>query len=313
MWNLTLRQLRTLQALAEHRSLVATADLLGLTPPAVSAQIKALEDKIQVQVIERTQEGFAPTDAGYALIRAHQRINAVLEECQQSVRAIAQGQAGRVKLGVVSTAKYFAPSLVAGFLKHHPSCELTLEVGNKAVIGRALLDYRIDVAIMGSEPDSEALERVNFAPHPLLLVASKDHPLAALERVDLGRLARETLLLREEGSGSRRAFERHLGTDPSEVFARTMTFGGNETIKQAVMAGLGVACLSAHTIGSELADGRLRVLALEGMPIMRVWAVKWLANRQISPVLRAFIDYCQAHGREYLPDPLGLMEAASPR
>jgi LysR family transcriptional regulator, low CO2-responsive transcriptional regulator len=197
---------------------------------------------------------------------------------------------GHIAVGVVSTAKYFAPALLARFQQRHPGVRVTLAVNNREVIVRELEKNEIDVAIMGTPPQRFATEAVPFAEHPLVIIAPPEHRLARARRIPLAELAGERFLVREQGSGTRSSMERFFAErDFAPKIHNVMS--SNETIKQAVMAGMGLALISRHTIGLEAHAGRLVELAVAGLPLMRRWYVVRRAGRFVSPAAAAFIAF----------------------
>jgi DNA-binding transcriptional LysR family regulator len=232
-----------------------------------------------------------------AALAIEERLRALADE----VRAIAGGKKGQLRLGVVSTAKYFAPSIMAAFKREQPDIEMTLLVGNRAEMVASLRDHMVDVALMGRPPREVAVRAVMFGPHPFVLIAPPDHPLAGLGRISKDRLTQENFLVREAGSGTRMALDMYLSELPGRMDAPGVEMGSNETIKQAVMAGLGIALISAHTIALEVEQKRLAVLDVEGMPIRRQWFSVSRAERSLTPVMKAFETFLQERGADFLP------------
>ncbi|MBD3787581.1 MAG: LysR family transcriptional regulator [Sphingomonadales bacterium] len=268
----TLKQLRALDAVARGGSLTAAGQALGLTTPAIHSQIKALEDALQVTLIARLGDGTGSvlTEAGQALRAAALRIEDVLARTSADLAALARGQAGRVVLGVVSTAKYFAPRLVKMLQQSHPEIEITLRVGNRESVIEGLERGAFDLAIMGRPPRRPAVLAEPLGGHPHGLLAAPDHPLAG-RGPDIEALFDQVFLAREAGSGTRILMSRWLDRIGEGRLYETLEMESNETIKQAVMAGLGVAFLSLHTVTEELAQGRLVQIAAPGLPIERHW------------------------------------------
>jgi DNA-binding transcriptional LysR family regulator len=208
---------------------------------------------------------------------------------------------GRVAVGVVSTAKYFAPNLVAAFAKAHPGVEIRLRVGNRDDIVEALRAFQVDVAIMGTPPRDVPVEASLIDDHPLVIVAPPDHPLAGRRRIAKAELAGETFLMREEGSGTRTSMEVYLDGLPRRAGNLRIEMGSNETIKQAVMAGLGIAFISAHTVAAEVESGRLVALDVEGLPVRRQWFVVRRTDKAMMPAVEAFAAFLVREGAGYLP------------
>jgi len=208
---------------------------------------------------------------------------------------------GCVSVGGVSTAKYFAPLVLAAFAKTHPNVEIRLQIGNREETISALQSHDLDFAIMGRPPEDSAVEETVIGDHPHIIVGPADHPLARRRRIALADLADEPFLLREQGSGTRLLMQRIFaaaGLSPN----LGMEIGSNETIKQAVMAGLGIALISAHTVSVELRDGRLAAFKVEGLPIMRKWLVVRQSNKRLLPAAQALWDFFSTSGANFLPD-----------
>jgi len=291
---LTFKQLRALTAVAEHRSISAAAAALALTPPAVHTQLRLLEENLQSKLIVRGRAGGAVlTPEGQAVADASAVIDQVLQGCLNQVRALHDGSAGRVVLGVVSTGKYFAPGLVADLQVACPNIEVVLRVGNRDTIVTALRQRSIDLAIMGRPPRSPALVVETVGDHPHVMIAAPGHPLAGKADVSADELLGQTFIAREEGSGTRILMIRYLDRIGEGRTYRTIEMGTNETIKQAVIAGLGIALISEHTVSEELRAGRLVAIRAAGLPILRKWYLLHREDQHLSPAARqihAFID-----------------------
>ncbi len=290
MKNVTLRQLKVFEAVARHLSFSRAAEEMHLTQPAVSMQVRALEDEAGLPLTEQLGKKIFLTDAGAELARHARIVAQQLREAGEALAAMRGVAGGVLRIGVVSTAKYFAPGLLAEFRRRHPGIELRLEVHNRQVIVRQLADNEIDLAIMGRPPQEFATVAETFADHPLVIIAAADHRLAGRRSVAAADLAAETFLIREPGSGTRAAMERFFD-EQGLVPQATFEMGSNETIKQAVMAGMGVAFISEHTIALELAAGHLVRLAVRGTPVLRGWYVVQRAEKQLLPVAAAFREF----------------------
>jgi len=315
---ITLRQLRGIIALEEAGSVSGAASALGLTPPAVSMQIRQLEETVGMPVAERTPSGYVLTEAGRELAATGRRVEAALREGAEVLEVLRGKEGGRVVVGGVSTAKYFLPRAVAAFTRRWPGMSVQLRIGNRDEVVSALRNYEIDLAVTGRPPLDFAIRRTVVGDHPYLVVADPGHPLSIQARknpgesIPLARLARETVLLREPGSGTR-ALATHLFGDAgfrfvdavpegeSEGWARGMDLGTNESIKQGVMAGLGVAVISAHTVAAEVETGRLTILPVEGTPIVKDWFVARRREKRLLPGAQAFWDFMGTHGGDFLP------------
>lgn len=270
----TLKQLRALRALAAGGTLTGAAASLGLTTPAIHSQIKNLESAIGTPLVDRAASGgrMVLTVEGEEICRAATRVEAILSQAAAQVRARSVGQIGQVALSVVSTAKYFSPRLVRLLADRCPEIDVTLRVGNRESVIADLDQGRCDLAVMGRPPREPLVQAVPLGPHPHGVILPADHPLANADGYDPTILLRETFLSREPGSGTRtlmqRFFEQLAEARPPE---RIIEMDSNETIKQSVLAGLGIAFLSLHTADDELRAGRLVQLKGPYLPVMRHW------------------------------------------
>lgn len=300
MRSLTLKQLRALKAVADTGSVTAAARLLSVTPPAVTAQIQLLERMAGMPVVERGGQVIRPTAAGLEFLAAEARVEAAIGDCAAALAALKGERTGSVAVGVISTAKYFVPLALGAFARANPGVELKLVVGNRAEIVAGLADLSLDVAVMGRPPEHLDVEALAIGDHPHVVIVRPDHPLAGHHRVPVSALAHESFLLREDGSGTRALNERlfeQMGVRPRIA----LVIGSNETIKQAVIAGLGISLISAHTVGAEIADGRLAVLDVEGMPIVRQWFVVTMRGKRLLPAAARLHDFLRSEVRRFLP------------
>jgi DNA-binding transcriptional LysR family regulator len=303
MRNITLKHLRFAASAARLGSFAAAAEANNVTPPAVTMQIRQLEDDIGLPLFDRTPRGLEPTPAGQEVLLAAQRIENALEECREALLAFQSLDAGRVTVGVVSTAKYFAPRMLAAFSRLHPKIEVKLVVGNRQYIIERFEAGICDLCIMGRPPQTAEVESHLLGPHPHFFVAPPDHPLAGRADLPPSVLAGEIFLVRELGSGTRHlmeAFFSKAGITP----VIGMEIGSNETIKQAVMAGLGLTFISAHTCAAEIHERRLVALDVIGLPMVRNWLVLRLAAKRLMPATRSLRDFLIAEGSSFLPSPV---------
>jgi DNA-binding transcriptional LysR family regulator len=293
--NATLRQLRVFGAVARNLSFTAAAKELHLTQPAVSMQVKELEDLCGAPLVERIGRGIHLTEVGAALAACAAGVAEQLRQTEERLDALRGLKRGLLRLGAVSTAKYFAPALLAAFKRAHPDVTVRFTVGNREEMIERLASNDADLVIMGRPPRELDTVAEPFATNPLVVVAAPDHPLARRRRIPLKRLAEETFLIRERGSGTRAAMERVFG-DRGVAYRAGMEVASNETIKQAVIAGMGIAFLSAHTMALELRTRKLVVLDVAGLPIVRQWFVIHLQTKRLAPVAAAFRQFLIDHG-----------------
>ena len=301
MRNLSLKQLQAVAAVARLGTMTRAAQELNVTSAALYARIRQLEEEAGLMLFDRTPTGLKPTDAGREMLWAIDSINTVLETCADRLQTLRGGSGGRVSLGVVSTAKYFAPQIIAGFVARFPGVEINLSVGNRGAMVEALRNYETDFALMGRPPRDFAIEAEIFGPHPLVLIAAPGHPLAERRGLARADLAEEAFLVREDGSGTRTVFEEFMAGVIIRRAKLVIDSGSNETIKQAVMAGLGMALLSAHTVAAEVESGRLVLLDVQGLPIRRDWYVVRRADKTLGPAAKGLWDYVVREGAEHLP------------
>jgi len=288
--SLTLRQLQIFVVAARHLSYARAAEELHLTPPAVSMQLKQLEENVGLPLFERMGRGVALTDAGEMLVHHALRILGEIKDAEANLQGLLGAEVGQLSVGLVSTAKYFMPRLLAKFSQEHPGIEVQFSVGNRETLLQKLQDNAIDLAIMGRIPVEIDAHAEPLASHPYVLIAPANHPLRDARRFDMHELRQETFLLREEGSGSRKVieemFKNHLFTP-----ARTISMGSNETIKQAVMAGMGISLLSLHTLPLELKTNEISVLDALGTPIERTWYVVHMNSKRLLPAGQKFRSF----------------------
>lgn len=299
MKDVTLRQLTFLTETARTGSLAGAAEALHLTGPAIAQQLRLLEKRIGLPLLERGPGGQRPTEAGRLLIESAGRIDAELTACGEALDSLRSASAGHVRVGAVSTAKYFAPHVLASFRDQRPGVQVSIAVGNRDDVLQLLEDFEVDLAIMGRPPSGLDVEQAVFGDHPYVITAPPNHPMVG-RKVTFEEVAHETFLVREPTSGTRG----HLDA----LFANAelnpnigMEITSNETIKQAVIAGLGIALLSAHTICAEVDDGRLAVLDVEGLPVNRHWLVVRMARRAVTPAAQALWDFIITEGAARLP------------
>ncbi len=299
MRDATLRQLQIFASAARTLSFSRTSREVHLTQPAVSMQVKQLEECAGVPLFERMKRRLYLTHAGEEMARYAQEVLRTLQEAEDTFAALRGLRGGRIAVAIVSTAKYFAPKLIAMFSREHPEIEMKLLVNNREAVVQLLRANEIDFAIMGRPPGEVETLATPFAPHPLVIVAPSSHPLARRRKVSRAALGQETFLVRERGSGTRAAMEQFFA-DGGIAPRIGMEMSSNETIKQAVLAGLGLAFISEHTIGLELATGQLALVRAEGLPVMRAWHVVSRREKRLSPAAEAFRRFVLEQGGAFL-------------
>ncbi|MDH5209451.1 MAG: LysR substrate-binding domain-containing protein, partial [Burkholderiaceae bacterium] len=264
MKNATLRQFRVFAATARHRSFSKAAEELHLTPPAVSMQIRELEEQVGLPLFDRSKRQVALTVTGEYLLVYAKKILSTLKDAEDAVARFRGLESGRVSIGMVSTAEYFVPRLLARFRHEHPAIEVRLAGGrNSEDLVSMLQANEVDLAIMGRPPRELATRAEPFAVHPHAVVTAPDHPLTRIGHAPASLLNNYEFIIREPGSGTRAAMERYFADHRLQPRV-AMEMASNETIKQAVIAGMGISFLSLHTVGLERKAGLLAVPDIEG-------------------------------------------------
>lgn len=300
MKRITLRQLRIFDSVARHLSFSRAAEELHLTQPAVSMQIKQIEQFAGQPLLELLGKKIFLTEAGRALLGHARAVMQEMEEAQQSLAALQGVNQGTLNVTLISTAKYFAPEFIAKFCGLYPGVKLKLAVNNRARLLQRLVDNEIDIAIMGHPPQGLDIAAEPFSQNPHAIIASPHHPLARKRRIPLKALSKENFLVREPGSGTRALMERVFRDHGMSVNA-TMEISSDETIKQAAIAGMGIGFLSLHTVELELQTGRLIMLDVAEMPVMRKWFIVHNREKRLSPVARAFREFLLTHAAARRP------------
>ena len=303
--HITLRQLKVFEAVARNLSFSRAAQELHLTQPAVSMQVKGLEGQTGLPLLEQVGKRIHLTEAGAELARFAREVQSGMKDCEDTLAAIRGVSGGRLHLAVVSTAKYFAPRLLAEFSRRHPGVTVKLSVTNREQVIGELQANQVDIAIMGRPPRGLDVVATAFAKHPHGIIASPEHPLARRRNLDLSRLANENFLLREQGSGTRMSMER-VFADHGVKLVSSMELASNETIKQAVMAGMGLTFLSLHTVGLELSAGKLVRLDVRGTPVTRDWHVVYRKGKRLSPLAESFRAFLAAEGAKLIAETTGV-------
>jgi LysR family transcriptional regulator, low CO2-responsive transcriptional regulator len=290
MLHFTLRQLQVFEKVANHLNYSRAAEQLYLSQPAVSMQIKQLEGHIGLPLFEQMGKKVFLTEAGRELFHYARSIAQQLAEMEAVFGEMKGLEQGKLTLSVVNTANYFTPQLLAKFCQRHPNINVILQVANRDAVLKQLADNSTDLAIMGQPPDGKDLSAESFLDNPLVVIAAPNHPLAKLKRVKFARLAEETFLSREQGSGTRSAMERVFAQHKIQPHI-SMEMETNEAIKQAVQAGMGLGILSLHSIELELETKRLAMLNVEHFPLLRHWFVAHRSNKRLSSAALAFKEF----------------------
>jgi LysR family transcriptional regulator, low CO2-responsive transcriptional regulator len=290
MRNATLRQLKIFETVARRLSFSRAAEELYLTQPAVSTQVKQLEQHAGLPLFEQLGKKIYLTPAGNEMLHYSRAILEQFREADDAMARLKGIAGGTLNVAVISAGDYFFPRLLAAFTKRNTDVRLNLAVHNREELLHQLSDNLTDLAIMVRPPQDMDTENVSFAPHPYVIVAPPDHPLVGRADVPLEALAEEPFIVREKGSDTWNSMEEGFaGRLPNLNIAMEIT--STETIKQAVIAGMGISFLSAHTISMELQVGKLSVLDIAGFPVMLNWFVVHRNNKRLPPVALAFKQF----------------------
>lgn len=304
MRHATLRQLKVFESVARLNSFSRAAEELHLTQPAVSTQVKKLEEHAGNPLFEQFGKKIYLTAAGTELLEISRSIIAQFEAAEHAMTQFRGVSGGRLNVSVISAGDYFFPHLLVEFLRRHRDVTLNFTVHNREELLEQIAENRTDLAVMVRPPTH--LDTVNqaFAPHPYVIAAAPGHALALQRRIPRERVAREAFIVREKGSDNWNSLEETFGSGIAQLNV-AMEIRSTETIKQAVIAGMGVSFLSAHTISKELASGSLVVLDVEGFPVLLNWYVVHRRSKRLPPVAQAFKDFL-------LSDAAGLMAEIVP-
>ncbi len=287
LMRMTLRQLQVFRSVCESRSYSRAAEEMALTQPAVSLQIRQLEELVGQPLFEYIGKKLYLTDAAEALLKTSADIFGRLESLDMQLSNLRGSLQGQLNLAIESSAKYFVPHLFAAFRRRHPEVSLQLTVVNHSLAVRRLTVSRDDLLIMSQVPSEPAVEFLPFLNNPIVAVAPADHPLCGRESLRLADLGAWPLLIREPGSGTRRAIEEYAHQKRAH-FSQTLELGSSEAQVEGVLAGLGLALLPRHAVRRELALGTLRELPGEELPLQRSWCVVYGRGKRLSPVAAAF-------------------------
>ncbi|MDP9338215.1 MAG: LysR substrate-binding domain-containing protein [Acidobacteriota bacterium] len=287
--------------MARRGTVVKAASALHVTPAALTSRIKLLEEDLGLALFDRIGNRLRATDAGREVVAAAARMDRAIADLSDTLQAMKGLHGGRVRFGAVSTAKYFAAQLIAAFLRQHEGVELNLVIGNRAEMVESLRNYDIDMALTGRPPSDFSVESAPFGRHPYVIIAPAGHPLTRRRRISRAELANQKFLVREDGSGTRNIFEYFFNEPGIRHPKDSIEIGSDETIKQAVIAGLGLSLISAHTIAPEVADRRLAILKVQGLPIVRQWFVVRRTDRELPPAGRALWTFIAKKGSTFLP------------
>lgn len=292
--NVTFRQLRTFLALADHGSVSAAARVTHVTQPTASMQLRELTDAVGMPLHEVIGKKVHLTAAGRALADTARSMVDAWALFEQQAAAMKGLHRGRLKVAVVSTAKYFVPRWLGEFCQTYPEVDIALEILNRDGVVQRLRQNLDDLCVMSIPPRDLDVEVLEFMANPLVVVAPRAHPLARGQALTLDALANERFILRERGSGTRMAAQRHFADHGFQPQVR-LELGSNEAIKQAVAGGLGLSVLSRHALAADPAGEGLALLDVADFPIHAHWYIVRLRGKQLPPIAQAFEQHLLGH------------------
>lgn len=288
--HLTLQQLKLFESVYRNSSYTRAAEELHLTQPAISIQLKRLEEQAGIPLFEQVGKKIFPSTAGKVMYDASLDILDRVSQLGNEFESLSGVVKGALKISVVTTAKYFMPHLVGQFLKIYPDVEPQMKFNNRAGIVERLMNCKDDFVVMGQIQDDKHLESYPFLENILVTVAPPDHPLANKKNISLERLVKERFLQREPASGTRIFFNKMLEKQKLKI-EKYMEISSSEAIKQGVMAGLGLAVISLHSLRLECETGKLVILDVKGFPLKRRWYAVHLKGKTLSLTAKTFLDY----------------------
>lgn len=297
MYHASFRQLQSLVLVARHESVSRAADAMHLTQPAVSLQLRTLEEIAGIALTRKVGRNIQLTAAGEVMAEFSERILRLWEQASDELAALQGVTSGTLRIGAVTTAEHLLPPMLVPFTLERPDVRLKLQVGNRTEIIQMLARHEIELAIMGTPPRELRTNAAKFARHPMAFVASPSHPLMRKKKITLNDVMAANLLVRERGSGTRTAVEKllreegHAAEFGSEV-------SSNEAIKRMVAAGLGVGFLSVHACGLEFENGLLAILSMPQNPVEADWHIMHLSDQPIPKVAAAFQDFVIDNGQD---------------
>ena len=291
----TFRQMQVFEAVVRLGNFTRAAEELHLTQPTVSTQLKKLTDVMELPLIDQAGRQIRTTEAGEELYQAIRKIFENLSNLDTRIGEIKGLRSGRLRLAVISTAKYFAPEILGEFCKLYPGVDVSLKVTNRERIFERIYNNEDDLYILGRPPEHGLdLESFPFAPNPLVVMASQDHPLCKDSNISIQRLVEEPFISREVGSGIRNTAMK-LFAEHDLVPNIRMDLGSNEAIKHAVIGGLGVAILSLHTLSLDGVNGSVSVLDVKGFPIEKNWYLAHAKGKELSLIAETFLEFAKSN------------------
>ncbi len=298
--NITFRQLQVFEAVARHLSFTHAAEELFLTQPAVSMQVKQLENVVGIPLYEQLGKSIHLTEAGKLMLRYSTVIRNQVNEAEKELDDLKGTEGGLLQIAVASTVNNFAARLLSEFCQQYPRIRVSFDVTNRATLLKKLEANESDLALMGSPPDEMELIGEPFMDNPLVIIAPPNHPLVGEKDIPLRKLKNDPLLMREVGSGTRVAMERFFMEKKNFKLISSIEMNSNEAIKRSVEAGLGLGIVSLHTIELEKELDRLKVLDVRSFPIVRQWYIVYRKGKRLSIAAESFKNFILAKAQTHV-------------
>ncbi|QLQ31333.1 MAG: LysR family transcriptional regulator [Candidatus Thiothrix singaporensis] len=299
--HISFRQIQIFQAVAQTENFTRAAELLHMTQPAISMQVKQLEDNVGLSLFERQGKRIVMTAAGKAMHAYGCELLAQYQGMVETLKELKNVHQGYIKVSAATTSIYFITRMLASFSKMHEGITVSLDITNRKALVEQLQHYEADLVVMGEPPSNLDLHSQRLMCNPLVLIAPADHPLAGKKEIPIADIAGEKFVVREPGSGTRAAIERFFA-EYGHTFSSTLEMSSNESIKYSVIAGLGLGIVSLHSIKLELETRSLAVLDVQGFPIQRYWHIVTRDGKWLSPAAQAFKEYVIAEAAAYAQD-----------
>ena len=299
--NITIRQLKVFLEVATQQNFTQAAKILHLTQPAVSMQIKQLEEVTGTSLLTKAGRKIQLTDAGHEMLILSRNVLQQIDQTEQHLKQITEGHQGRLKLVVASTVSAVATKMLASFNELYPAMHISFDVTNREGLIEQLENSEADIVLMGQPPENLNLFTIAFMDNPLVVISSPNHPLAKQQNLaSVNQLLEHGFVVRESGSGTRKAMERFFN-EHNKTLKTYMEMNSNDAIKQSVEAGLGLGVASIHTLEHELKENRLKIIEAEGFPLRRSWYLVQRKDKRLSPLAEKFRGYVLQQARKIAP------------
>ncbi|MEZ4905142.1 MAG: LysR family transcriptional regulator [Spirosomataceae bacterium] len=288
--NFTLHQLKIFQAVARLKSVTKAAETLNMTQPAVSIQLKNLQDQFDIPLTEVIGRQLYLTDFGEELFGIIEKILVDVDTVQHKMSAYKGILSGKLRVAGVSTGKYIMPYFLSDFLEKYKDIDLVLDITNREKVIDSLITNEVDFALVSILPTKIEVEEEILMTNKLLFIGHNNHPWQPHNDAIFSNIP---LIHRESGSGTRMIIDKYF-EELHAIPKVRLTLTSSEAVKQAVLAGLGVAALSVFSLKNELAKEEVKILPLAGFPLYSEWRLIWLKNKRLSPVCKAYLDFIRA-------------------